>query len=344
MGRSKFLKDLEARLVANPGNILLPEGNDPRVIETAYLCLSSKITNLVILLGDQEKMIDLIKESEHRSFIEQNLKDGLIKLIDRNSSVLISKTKTHLEEVYKKKKKDVTQENLYSMASLTQHQGAYLLSNNEAEACVAGCVLTTADVIRAGLTGVGLKEGLKTVSSSFLMNRNSDQKSYIYTDCGVVIDPTPEQLVDITASSIETFKTLLPETKPVVAFLSFSTKGSAKHPRQKKMEEAYNLFKEKYPEIESEGELQFDAAIDESIGGKKAPGSSVPGRANIFVFPDLDSGNIAYKITQRLAGFEAFGPILQGLDKPYSDLSRGATAEDIYASCVISILRARRSD
>jgi len=166
--------------------------------------------------------------------------------------------------------------------------------------------------------------------------------TYIYADCGVVIDPTVEQLCDIARESVRTWQGVLAgRGDPVVAFLSFSTRGSASHPFQEKMAKAAALFHERHPEIKSDGEMQFDAAFDVAIGNRKCPGSPVPGAANIFIFPDLNAGNIAYKITQRLAGFSAYGPILQGLAKPFSDLSRGATIEDIVTAANISLLRSR---
>jgi phosphotransacetylase len=164
---------------------------------------------------------------------------------------------------------------------------------------------------------------------------------YLYADCGVVIAPTDRQLLDIAETSVATWRRLVPDVPPVVAFLSFSTVGSAKHEHQERMAEAAAAFKARCPDVESDGELQFDAAFDREIGAKKAPGSAVPGRANCFIFPTLDAGNIAYKITQRLAGFEAYGPILQGLAKPFSDLSRGSTDADILASAYVNLIRAR---
>jgi phosphate acetyltransferase len=221
-------------------------------------------------------------------------------------------------------------------------QAGNLLYEDHADCVVAGCVATTADVIRAAISTVGLAPGIRTVSGSFLMDRSdvNVEETFVFADCGVVIDPSTEQLVDIAKSSADTLQKLTHKA-PVVAFLSFSTKQSADHPAADKVRSAARLFQQKYPTIESDGELQFDSAIIPAVGAKKAPGSRVPGRANCFIFPNLDAGNIAYKITQRLAGFGAYGPILQGLSKPYSDLSRGASPEDIAISAIINILRSR---
>lgn len=217
---------------------------------------------------------------------------------------------------------------------------AELLYRNEVQAVIAGAVETTADVIRAGIRGVGLAEGVRTVSGSFIMNKPGSHLC-LYADCGAVISPNAKQLCDIAVSSVETWQKLYPDAPPYVAFLSFSTKGSAEHESISKIHEAVSMFKEVAPKIAVDGELQFDAAFDKEIGHKKAPGSEVCGNANIFIFPDLNSGNIAYKITQRLAGYGAYGPILQGLAKPFSDLSRGSTIEDILASSYINLIRGR---
>jgi phosphate acetyltransferase len=221
---------------------------------------------------------------------------------------------------------------------------AELLAAGQVDAVLGGNTATTADVIRAGIAGVGLAPGVRTVSGAFVMNKPGE-RVYLYADCGVVIAPTVKQLVDIAVESVRTWKLVMPDEQPVLAFLSYSTKGSAQHESAVKMAEAAQIFAAQHAEAlgaVSDGELQFDAAFDPVIGSRKAPGSLVPGRANCFVFPDLGAGNIAYKITQRLGGYEAYGPILQGLSKPFSDLSRGSTVEDVLASAYVNLLRARR--
>lgn len=226
---------------------------------------------------------------------------------------------------------------------------AKMLSDGSVDAVLAGAVATTAQVIRAGITGVGLAPGVRTVSGSFIMYKPSvksvdadPHQLLLYADAGVVIAPTVAQLVDIASESVKTWKHLVtPITgkAPVLAFLSYSTKGSAVHETSAKVAEACALFKSRHPDVVSDGEMQFDAAIDPDICRRKAPGSPVAGMANCFVFPDLGAANIAYKITQRLGGFQAYGPILQGLRKPFSDLSRGSTVEDIVLSACINLLR-----
>jgi phosphate acetyltransferase len=221
---------------------------------------------------------------------------------------------------------------------------AEMVAKGQLDAALAGNQATTADVIRAALKGIGLAPGVRTVSGSFIMNRAAGPAGpahcFLFADCGVCIAPTVAQLVDIGSESVKTWRSLFPESEPVVAYLSFSTKGSAAHDSVTKVQEATALFHARHPDVVVDGELQFDAAYDALIGARKAAGSAVPGRANIFIFPDLGAGNIAYKITQRLGGFEAYGPILQGLAKPYSDLSRGSTVEDIRASAYVNLIRA----
>jgi len=214
-----------------------------------------------------------------------------------------------------------------------------LLNEGQVDAALAGAVSTTAEVIRATISTIGLAPGNKTVSGAFLMHRDSDNQTFLFADSGVVIDPTEDQMLDIARCSVETWKKIGDGTPPSVAFLSFSTKGSAVHPLATKVSSAASKFKSLYPDITSSGELQFDAALIPEIGQRKCPGDPVAGKANIFIFPDLNSGNIGYKIAQYLGGFQAFGPILQGANKPYSDLSRGASVEDIMVSAYINIIR-----
>ena len=216
---------------------------------------------------------------------------------------------------------------------------AVLVASGRADAGVAGATRPSADVVRAGLGVLGVDAGAGLVSSCFLLIL-PDGRPIAYGDCGVVPDPNFEQLAAIARATATTFECLTTESARV-ALLSFSTRGSATHPRVEKVRRAAEYLADTFPELASDGELQFDAAWVPEVAKVKAPGSAVAGRANVFVFPDLDSGNIAYKITERLGGARAYGPLLQGLDGVLHDLSRGASSDDIVDVAVIAGLMAR---
>lgn len=319
---------LEAKARALNRRIVFPEGEDPRTLEAVGLVLE-RGTVRPILLGP-----------EHRVRAEA---DRIGLALPHSVSILDPATSdraTDFAQVLfrRRKERGLSYEDARALVRDPLYFGDLLVHLGEADGCVAGATRATADVVRAALQVIGLAEGSSVVSSFFLMVL-ADGRPLTYADCGVVPDPDARQLASIGIDAANNHAFLTGET-PRVAFLSFSTKGSADHPHLAKVREAVAIARGLRPDLPLDGELQFDAAFDADVGARKAPGSAVAGQANVFVFPDLNAGNIAYKITQRIGGAEAYGPILQGLAQPANDLSRGATAEDIALVAAITALQA----
>ncbi|MBD3410495.1 MAG: phosphate acetyltransferase [Ignavibacteriales bacterium] len=321
-----LLKQIRDKAAQLKRTVVLPESHDDRVIQAA-----AKIAELgfgsVVTLGDEDAV--------HASAEKLGVKLTGVRVIDPKKSDRLS----DFANVYfnLRKHKGITVEEARETMTRDLYFGAMMVREGMADGSVAGSTASTGDVMRAGITTVGLKEGVSIVSSTFLMVY--PEIAYSFADCAVVPNPDAAQLADIAISTAENHEKLTGE-EPLVAMLSFSTKGSAKHELIDKALEATKIVKEKRPDLKVDGELQFDAAVVEKVGKRKAPESDVAGRANVLVFPDLQAGNIGYKIAQRLGGAEAIGPVVQGLKKPYFDLSRGCSVDDIVNTAAIALLTA----
>ncbi|HGY57095.1 MAG TPA: phosphate acetyltransferase [Caldithrix abyssi] len=321
-----FIEKIRSNAAKQVKTIVLPETSDPRVLEAAAILSGEKLVK-PILVGNKKTVEQLAREKE--------ISLTNIETVDPLESDRLA---AYAEEYYElRKHKGVSREEAAETVKNPLFFAAFMVRNGQADGAVAGSLATTGDVLRAAIQVVGLAAGIKVVSSSFIMVM-PDGQELTFGDCAVIPNPDAEQLASIAVSTAFTHQRLVGQT-PNVAMLSFSTKGSAKHEDVDKVVEATKLAKKLQPKLNIDGELQFDAAYVKSIGERKAPGSTVAGKANVFIFPDLDAGNIGYKITQRLAGAEAIGPVIQGLAKPYNDLSRGCSVEDIVnVACICSIL------
>lgn len=329
-----FIDGIKERAKSNIKTIVLPETNDRRTLEAASTILAEGIAK-IILIGCNEEIaknaqgLDLSKAM----IIDPEKSEKLQAYIDLLVELRKSKGMTP-----EKAKDLLTSDYLYF--------GVTMVKAGDADGMVAGAVNSTANVLRPSLQILKTAPGTKLVSAFFLMVvpncEYGANGTFIFADSGLVQNPTAEELAAIAGSSAKSFE-LLVEREAIVTLLSHSTKGSASHPDVDKVIEATRIAKELYPDIKLDGELQLDAAIVPSVGASKAPGSDIAGKGNVLVFPDLDAGNIGYKIVQRLAKAEAYGPITQGIAKPVNDLSRGCTAEDIVGVVAITAVQASAS-
>lgn len=323
-----FAKSLEHRARKKKKRIIFTEASDCRVLLAADYLAKHEIV-LPQLLGNQQR----IKQYADELDVDLSKIEIFDLSLKQNNDFIIDQYLANSED--KTRSKTQAESRLLNNPLLA---GAILVKAGGADGMVAGSITCTSDVIRAAITGIGLRKNRNLVSGSFIMISPEGDQVYTFGDCAVVPTPDAGDLAEIAIDTAHTHKKLV-GTKPKVALLSFSTLGSSNHESIEKVRHALSIAKELAPELEIDGELQFDTAFCKKIAKQKAPESKIAGDANIFIFPDLNSGNIAYKITQRLGGFSAYGPILQGLDRPMNDLSRGCSAEDIISiACITAIM------
>jgi len=326
-----FLQQVHEKARTSPKHVVLQEGNDERSIEAASFSTAAGIAR-VTLIGDPTQIRQVAASKA--------LRMDSVEIIDQSR---LPELDDYAHELFEMRKhKGLSEHAAPELIRQPLWYGAMMVHKGAVDTFVTGAVHSTAEVCRVSIQVVGLKAGIRTLSSFFAMvlpkPTFGKEGVLFYGDCAVVIDPDPSQLADIAISTAESFQQLVGEA-PRVALLSLSTKGSAKHPRIDKVLGALGLVKQRSPELEIDGELQLDAALVPHVGQKKAPGSTVAGRANVLIFPDLDAGNIGYKLTERIGGAEAIGPFLQGTAKPCCDLSRGCKSADIVNCIAVNVVR-----
>ncbi len=329
-----FVSKMKKQAVKMQKAVVLPEGTEPRTIQAARILIDEKICSKVILVGNEENIKSVAKD------VETSLEN--VTIIDPTSSSNLDKYATEFFNL--RKHKGLSEEEAKAAIVDPLKWGAMMVRLNDADAMVAGAENSTGKVLVAGFTIIKTAPGVKVASSCFVMDMPDSKWGkdglMIFSDCATIVDPTSVELAAITRQSAQSCRDFL-NTEPKVAMLSFSTKGSAKHPNVDKVTEAYKIVKEEEPTLIVDGELQADAAIIPGVATKKAPDSIIAGQANVLIFPDLQSGNIGYKMVQRFAGAGAYGPFLQGFAKPISDLSRGCSIDDIVNTTAVTMTQCK---
>ena len=328
-----FIENIKQRAKKEIKKIILPEASDLRIIKAAAIALKEEYAEIV-LIGDEVSINKLAEEN--------NLDISKAKIVNPLKS---EKSKIYAEKLYElRKAKGMTLEQAEELIKNEVYFGMMMVKLDEADGLVSGAIHSTSDTLRPALQILKTAPGTKLVSAFFLMVvpdcEYGENGVFVFGDCGLNQNPTAEELVEIAHSSSKSFEQLVGKESKI-AMLSYSTKGSAKSELTQKVIDATNMVKETYPELKVDGELQLDAAIVPEVGKSKAPDSNIAGYANTLIFPDLDAGNIGYKLTQRLGKAEAYGPLCQGIAKPVNDLSRGCSAEDVAGVIAITAVQAQ---
>ncbi|MGC3940064.1 phosphate acetyltransferase [Roseobacter sp. EG26] len=328
------LRDLTKRASARPAHIVMSEGDDPRIVAGAIAAVNAR-TARITLIGTQDDVSAQLVAAGMPNHPNIQIEDPIISPLTADFADAFYELRKH---------KGMTPEVAETQVTNPLIFAALMVRLGHADGTVGGAVATTGDTVRAALQVIGKAKDAPLVSSFFLMalpeNHPSGRDAMIFGDCGLVIEPTSEELAAIAVASASSCQQLL-GVEPQVALLSFSTMGSARHAAVTKVSEAAALLKADHPDLKADGELQFDAAFVPAVAASKAKKSSVAGHANVMIFPNLDAGNIGYKIAQRIGGAEAIGPVLQGLAKPANDLSRGCVAEDVTNMIAVTALQAQ---